>query len=115
MLTLAWLLTQNWEWENSSIRILRVVEKEAGKEPAAEALRELIDSARVKADVNVIVSRDSFKTVLHGHSSDAACIFLGFEVPRADMCESWHRLYNSFVADLPTTIMVSSGQNTDIL
>jgi hypothetical protein len=38
MVLIAYLLTENREWEDSEIRILRVVENEAGKEPSKLAL-----------------------------------------------------------------------------
>ena len=55
MLILAYLLTRNWEWGNSPIRILRAVDDDAGLEPARRALARLIDVARVEAESDVVL------------------------------------------------------------
>ena len=46
MLLLAFLISENWEWENVVIRILRLVEKEEGRMPAEEALKKMMFSYR---------------------------------------------------------------------
>ena len=108
MLLIAFLLTENWEWENAKIRILRVVEKEEGRLPAEEALQKMIDLARVEGGVEVVVAEESFSRVLHKYSADATCVILGFELPeKADEAE-WHDSYRSFIDGMPTTILVNS-------
>ena len=108
MLLIAYLLSENWEWENSRIRILREIEKEEGRLPAAKALQKLMDLARVEGDVEIIVSEESFSRVLHKHSADATCVILGFELPETADEASWHDSYRSLVDGMPTTIMVNS-------
>lgn len=81
MLLLAHLLTQNWEWSNMEVRLLRVVEKEAGLVPAREALQILIEAERLDASAMTVLSDKPFPEVLHEQSRDAACVFLGFALP----------------------------------
>ncbi|MFC1735995.1 amino acid permease [Candidatus Hydrogenedentota bacterium] len=115
MIILAHLLVCNWEWGRTEIRILRLVENETGRRPAEQALRSLIEEARLKADVEAIVSDRPFVDILHEYSSDAACLFLGFEIPKEGKELEWQKLYDGFLRDMPTTIMVSSLGDADML
>ena len=114
MLLLAFLISENWEWSNTTIRILRVVEKEEGQLPAEEALEKLMELARVEGEVDVVVSKESFSRILHEHSSDATCVILGFELPEIAHEAEWHACYRSFVDGMPTTIMVNSLGGEDL-
>jgi len=108
MLLIAFLLSENWEWENTRIRILRVVEKKEGQVAAEEALQKMIDLARVEGEVEVVVAEESFSRILHNKSADATCVILGFELPeKADEAE-WHDTYRSFIDGMPTMILVNS-------
>jgi amino acid transporter len=60
MLLLAFLISENWEWANTKIRMLRVVEKETGQEPAEQALQKLLNLARVEAEVDIVLEEESF-------------------------------------------------------
>ena len=114
MLLLAFLISENWEWSNANIRILRVVENEAGLAQAESSLKKLLDLARVEGEVKVVLGEESFSRVLHKHSADATCVILGFELPEiADEAE-WHDCYRSFVDGMPTTILVNSLGGEDL-
>jgi hypothetical protein len=115
MLLLAHLLRTNWEWAGSEIRVRRVVEDEAGREPAADALRTLTAQARIEATTEVIVSERDFRDVLTTHSRDAACVFLGFELPPPDAQSEWHAGYNRLLEGMPTTVLISSQGGEDAL
>jgi len=114
MVLLAHLLRTNWEWANTEIRILRLVSQEAGRQPAVQALQKLIAEARVEARAEVIVSQRPYLQVLHDHSQDATCVFLGFELPTDAERAQWHDWYTQLTAPLPTTILVCSQGAEDI-
>jgi amino acid transporter len=115
MLLLAFLISENWEWHNTEIRLLRVIDKDAGREPALAALQELVDSARVEATVQTIVSDQPFADILYQHSADALSVMLGFEIPEAGSEEAWYNTYQSYVDILPTTILVNSQGEEGLL
>lgn len=115
MILLAFLLSHNWEWARSTIRVLRLVKTDAGREPAEKALRELVQRSRVEAESRAIVSEKSFRTVLHEHSSDADCVFLGFENPEQGREIAWHSFYERLFQGMPTTILVNSCAGEDVL
>ncbi|MBU0676439.1 MAG: amino acid permease [Proteobacteria bacterium] len=108
MLLAAHLMTENWEWENTEIRLLRVVENEEGQLPASDALAEIIKLSRVKAYPQVIVSQDLFETIFREYSGEADCIFLGYELPESEDEKKWHGFYQKLLYKMPTTILVNS-------
>jgi amino acid transporter len=114
MVLAAHLLTENWEWENTHIRLLRVIENDEGQEPASKALEETLALARVKATPKVIVSQDPFEKVFQEHSSTADCIFLGFELPEEGDERRWHGFYQKLLHDMPTAVLVNS-QTSELL
>lgn len=106
MLLLSYLVTHNWEWNSTKIRVLRQVRNIAGEVPAKEALDRLIYDARVDAKSEIIVSESDFIDVLQIHSHDADCIFLGFEIPEEDDEKKWQQMYNNMMRGMPTTILI---------
>ena len=115
MVLLGHLLTLRWEWSEAKIRLLRVIQDEAGREPATEALRKLVDAARVNADVQIVVSEDSFTDVLHRHSDDASVVFLGFTVPPESEAQIFQSTLSDILNGLPTTLLVCSSGEADLL
>ena len=114
MLLLAFLISENWEWASSRIRIMRAVKNEAGITPAEQALQKLLDLARVEGDVKVVLAEESFSRILHKHSIDATCVILGFELPEQAGEAEWHDCYRSFVDGMPTMILVNSLGGEDL-
>ncbi|MEX2187222.1 MAG: amino acid permease [Pirellulales bacterium] len=80
MLLLAHLLTLDDEWRNHTIRLLRVIPSEAGREDVRRHLVELADAARIHAEPVVIVAADA-REAIQRTSDSAALVFLGFDVP----------------------------------
>jgi hypothetical protein len=114
MILLAFLISENWEWENARIRLLRVVEKEEGIEPAQKSLQKLLELARVDGDVEVVMEEESFNRVLHKNSKDASCVIMGFELPEKANEAEWHGGYRNFIDGMPTTILVNSLGTEDL-
>lgn len=114
MLLLSHLLTLNWEWSNAEIRIFRLIQDEAGFQPATKALKQLIDAARVDARTEVVVSQAPFHEVLKLYSKDASVVFLGFNVPEESEARKFQQHYEEIIFDLPTTLMVCSSGKADL-
>jgi len=117
MIVLAHLLKLNWEWAQAEVRLLRVIEDEAGRKPATEALDQLVDTARIEAKAQVIVSQKPFSEVLHRHSEDASVVFLGFNVADEGEAETAEILahFETMTEGLPTTMLVCSSGAADLL
>lgn len=115
MIILAYLLTQNWEWANARLRVLRAVDESAGMEPARKALRRLIGVARVEAETEVVLQAGGFPAALAEHSRDAGLLFLGFEPAVPEDAEVFYRRHVELLRELPTTILVNSTGDADLL
>ena len=115
MLILAHLLARNWEWAAARIRILRAAESEAGLDPARRALTRLIEVARVAAHPEVVLLDGSFADLLRRHSDGADLVFLGFEPVRLGEAAAFHARYESLLDGMPTTVLVNSTGEADLL
>ena len=115
MVIISHLLTLNYEWRGAKIRLLRMIQKEEGRDPATHALRNMIDKARIDADAQIIVSGSPFKEVLHRHSSDASVVFLGFIMPDEEEAVQFQARYEEMLSDLPTTLLFCSSGEADLM
>jgi hypothetical protein len=114
MLLLGHLLTLNWQWSRAKIRLLRLIQDEAGRQPADQALRELVLAARVSAEVQILVSEDPFTEILHRHSGNASVVLLGFNVPHENEAQDIHNNFQYIFSQLPTTLLVYSSGEADL-
>ena len=115
MLLLSHLITRNWEWLRAEIRVLRLIDGEAGREPASEALQELIHAARVDATAVAVLAGEgeSFADVCRRNSFDADLVVLGFALPEEGDEEAFHENFSAITEKLPTTLLVrSSGRES---
>lgn len=108
MLLLAHLLTNNDEWRTRPIRILRVIENEAGRMEVLQHLTELTDAARIRAKAEVVVSDDPRSTI-HKCSRDAAIVLFGFEPPEEGDEEAFYQRMEHWAGDLPRVVFVDSA------
>jgi len=116
MVILAHLLSRNWEWSRTTIRVLRVVSNETERQEAVEELSALIEVARIDAvAVACIDEGQGFAKTLYSFSKDADCVLLGFEVPPEGSEQDTHKRYTSLLKGLPTSILVHSCGTADML
>lgn len=115
MLILAYLMVQSWEWRGARIRILRAVESENAREPAAKALLRLTQVARMEdTDTQVVLQPTGFGDALAAESRDAALIFLGFEPVDISEAAAFHQRFSDLLQDMPTAVLVSSNGEADL-
>jgi hypothetical protein len=104
----------NWEWSEAKVRLLRLIQDEAGRQPATLALKELVEAARVDAEVQVLVSEDPFTEVLHRHSEAASVVLLGFKVTEESDADTFKKHFEQLLSGLPTTLLVCSSGEADL-
>lgn len=114
MVLLAHLIKLNWDWAEAEIRLLRLIDDEAGRAPSTDALQVLLAQARVRGEVQVLVSESPFPEVLQRHSSDASVVILGFNVPEEETALRFQSNFEAMMADLPTTLLVASSGEADL-
>ena len=115
MVVISHLLTINYAWSRATIRLLRLIKNEEGREPATQALREMIDTARIDADAQIIVFESPFAEVLHRHSSDASVVFLGFIMPQEEEAHEFQARYEEMLSGLPTALLFYSSGEADLM
>ncbi len=113
MLLLAHLLTQNEGWRNRPIRLLRVIENEAGREEVEQHLELLANRARIKVSCEVVVSED-FRGAIQTTSRDAAIVFMGFQPPNEGFDTDFFERIESLSGGLERVIFVNSNGNMSL-
>jgi amino acid transporter len=107
MLLLAYLLTKNPEWRNHRIRLMRVIENEAGVAEVERHLRKLADQARIITSVKAVVAADP-KMAIQQMSRDAAIVLMGFEPPEEGDEQKFFERMQGWAGDLPRVVFVDS-------
>ena len=115
MLILAYLLKSNWAWTRSRIRILRILKDNKLHDKAYKELEELAHAARIPAELLIVSSESSIKETIAEYSSDATLVLLGFAPPPREASEEFHHRFEEITADLPTTMLVWSNGEADLL
>lgn len=115
MATLSHLLIQNWQWRDAQVRIMRLIGDAAGRESSRQAIRSLVENARIRAETRVVVSTDPFETVFRSHSARADVVFMGIQPPEPGLDpEKFHVKTHQMLEGMPTTILVHSSGEADV-
>jgi amino acid transporter len=114
MVILAHLLTLSPDWHNASTRIFRVVRTMAAKENAYEQLKSLIEAARLKAKILVLISEKNFGEILSEYSSGSSVIMLGFQIPDESDAVRFQVRTSEMLKGMPTTVLVNSTGEADL-
>jgi amino acid transporter len=114
MAILSYLLMHNWQWNRTRIRLITMLEHDETPEHAEAQLEELIDAARLDADYLILPDGD-FVQQLTQTSDDADLVMLGFRPPSDEHAEAFHAAYSGFVEGLPTTLIVCSTGDADLM
>ena len=107
MLLLAHLLTLNDAWRQRTVRLLRVIENEEGREEVARHLTELADHARIQVAVQVVVSDDP-RRVIQESSRHAAIVLMGFESPAEGDEQAFFERMEAWAGHLARVVFVDS-------
>lgn len=108
MMLLAHLLTQNDGWRNRTIRLLRVIDNEAGRDEVEQHLKLLADRARIKTQCEVVVSSD-FRGAIQESSRNAAIVFMGFQPSDENFDSDFYERIEGLCGDLQRVIFVNSN------
>ena len=107
MLLLAHLLAQNQRWRSRPIRLLRMIENEAGRDEVLNHLTGLIDNARIVATPHVVVSENAVAAI-QATSRSAAIVFMGMAIPEEGEGEEFHQRMTDLAGDLARVVFVKS-------
>lgn len=114
MLIMAHLLSVNYQWTNTTIRLLRVSSADNHAEQEDEMHR-IIDAARINAEIKIITSSKSFSEIFCDTSRHAAVVFIGFQLPAPDARQQFYQDINLLLEKMPPTFLVASNGEADLL
>lgn len=107
LLLLAHMLRHNNEWRTRKVRLLRVIENEAGRAEVVRHLTELAAQARIPAVVTVLVSATPVAAIQRA-SRGAAIVFFGFEAPEEGQEVAFYERMERLADVLPRVVLVDS-------
>ncbi|MEW6358349.1 MAG: amino acid permease [Planctomycetota bacterium] len=114
MLLFAYLLRLDDEYSDCAIRVMRIVGTEAGVEEAARHMREVVEAARIEAEVRVFVQSGGIADMIHSTSKNSTIVLLGLEVPGKGCEREILQRMDNLLKGLPTTALVRAAQQIDL-
>ena len=108
MVMLAHLLSEHPEWDGRPLRLLRVVDRDAGLDEVQTHLEGLLKSARIIGKTKVVVSNDA-ASAIQTTSRDAAFVFLGMQSPAPGDEERFFERTEKLVGNLQRVALVNSA------
>ncbi|GAA5507202.1 amino acid permease [Novipirellula caenicola] len=108
MVLLAHLLLQNEDWRGRELRLLRVVDNEAGIDEVRNHLDGLLKAARIPGVTKVVVSKDP-ELAIQTTSRNAAMVFLGMQPPNIGDEEAFFYRTEKLAGGLPRVVFVQSA------
>lgn len=114
MVMLAHLLVQNEKWRGKTLRLLRVVPNEAAREETERHLADLLGTARIQGEVEVIIDKNPIEAI-HRVSDSAAVTFFGFQIPPEGEDPSiFLNRTEELLVDLGTVVLVNSAGTVEL-
>ena len=115
MAMFAYLTATRPKWAKAKIRMLRVVKTPEEQTAAEESLKTLMHAARMKMDLEVVMSSDSVSDLIVEKSSSSDLVLLG--MARSDVWDFQGYLASrdDLLTKLPPTLLVLSNGEVDLL
>ena len=108
MVLLAHLVLEHPQWQGRQLRLLRVVDNEAGTDDVTAHLDKLLKDARIAGITKVVVSSDP-SSAIQTTSRDAAFVFLGLEPPQPSGEDEFFSRTEQLVGALQRVALVRSA------
>ena len=115
MAIFAYLMTQHNTWNRAQIRFMRIVTNPADKNSAESQMKNLRDNIRIPAEIQVITSEEPFEAVIARESSSSDFVFMGMRASDSQEARNSIEHQRDLLAKLPTTILVWSNGDANIL
>jgi solute carrier family 12 (potassium/chloride transporter), member 4/6 len=111
MLLLAYLLTLDYAWQSSEIRLKTIVDDIEELEERERALQRICNSTRIQATPRVVVRKEdeSVPEVIRRHSAGAGLVFLGLSIPVEGEEIQFGRRLSRLVSGLPSVVLVRNS------
>jgi len=117
MILIAHLISQTDPWQHCTIRLLQVVNDETIIRRTETELAEMLEEARITAQVVVLpplLEGETIQETIQKQSTDTDLLVLGLRTPEEGQEATFMNRMSSFMGDLPTTVLVKSVNLEDI-
>jgi amino acid transporter len=118
MLLLAHIITRSPDWNGARIRVLRLIDREEGRQGAETGINRLLEEVRMEAEGVILVKPGpdaSFASILEKASAESDLVLVGQKVPEEAEIQEQARFINNIIALGGTMLLVRSGETGDIL
>ena len=118
MLMMAHIIRRHQDWENATIRVLRLMDGQEGRRSARDHLEKFLMGVRVEAEPCILVRtdpRESFNSILKKTSGERDLVLMGMRVPEMNAINRYALEIRTMLEHTPTTLLVRSGEMEDIL
>jgi hypothetical protein len=118
MLMLAHIVSRSAAWQDATIRVVRVLEKEEARKGVEAHIAQLLQTARVDAEPVIMIESDlehSFQAVFKRATCHSDLVFLGLPSFEGGAFADRSRFLRDLLRQAPSTVLVRSAEVKDIL
>lgn len=117
MLLLAHIVSQHRDWRGATIRLIRAIGAEEGRQQTEEHMRQLLQSVRVVAEPLVLVLPESTSIVhaLREQGRKTDLTILGMNRPEEDEAERYSQRLAELADAIGTVLLVHSADEEELL
>lgn len=118
MLLLAYLIERHPTWRDSQVRMIRVIDDDAGVADTTQHMLNLLREKRVDAEPLVIVNHDANKSiadVIRETAQDTDLTILGMGLPVDGDESAYAERLNELVLSVGSVLLVRNAENYDLL
>ncbi|MEL6407113.1 MAG: amino acid permease [Chloroflexota bacterium] len=117
MLLLAYLIERHPTWRDAQVRLIRVIDDQAGVQSVTAHMRSLLNEIRVIAEVLVIVNEDEkpISQVIGETARNTDLTILGMGLPLAGEEAIYGERLNELVESVGTVLLVRNAATYDLL
>jgi|GEM_PF-3903465 hypothetical protein len=109
-LMLAHLLGKTETWRRCPLRVLRLVQEVSSVEPTQKGLTTMLESARIRAEAQIVIGSEDDSALIREHSSDAAMAFIGFDPPDKGQGSDFIKHMTALTENLRRVVLVSTHE-----
>ncbi|MEO1439494.1 MAG: hypothetical protein AAFV33_03770, partial [Chloroflexota bacterium] len=112
MMLLAYIIEEDRAWQNSTIRLMRIINSPDGVEEVASHMNDVLDTVRVSAKPMVIVkeAHKSISETITEYSADADLTIIGMNLPPEDQIKEYAHRLADLVDGVGTVLMVRNAE-----
>jgi len=111
MILLAWLLKLNYQWRDSTLKILSAASSELAKGNTERYLDSMLQDIRIKAEYDVFLKpkEQSIPELVKARSTSAEAVFLGLAVPDPGKELDYAKRIENLVGEIPVAFLVKNS------